>query len=108
MVQVESGGNPRARGRHGEIGLLQIKPSTAGLTARELYDPLTNLSAGAAHLACIHRRFVKLGIERPDEYTLSLVAYNAGERKVLHPRGNTTNLVYVMKVKRAVRKWEER
>lgn len=98
MVQVESEGNPRARGRHGEIGLLQVKPSTAKLTARQLYDPMTNLHAGAAHLAHIHRRFVKLGLERRGEYVLSLIAYNAGERKVLHPRGKTVSLLYVTKV----------
>jgi len=56
VVKVESNFNPRARGSHGEVGLMQIKPSTAraigyrGTTAA-LYDPDTNLAWGMRYLA---------------------------------------------------------
>lgn len=42
MVRVESGGNPNAVGKAGEIGLVQIKPSTAaeyGVPKEALYHP---------------------------------------------------------------------
>ncbi|SCM75511.1 Soluble lytic transglycosylase [uncultured Pleomorphomonas sp.] len=56
VIRHESRFNPRARGRHGEIGLMQIKPQTArGLgytgTAAGLYDVETNLKWGMAYLA---------------------------------------------------------
>lgn len=56
VVHVESRFNPRARGRAGEIGLMQIKPATARLigyrgTKDQLYDPETNLTWGMRYLA---------------------------------------------------------
>lgn len=59
VVRVESNYNPRARGRAGEVGLMQIKPSTAraiGYTGSTsaLYDPATNLRWGMKYLAGAH------------------------------------------------------
>jgi soluble lytic murein transglycosylase-like protein len=56
VVRVESNYNPRVRGQAGEIGLMQIKPSTAraiGFSgpASALYDPATNLLWGMRYLA---------------------------------------------------------
>jgi soluble lytic murein transglycosylase-like protein len=56
VVRVESNYNPRATGHDGTVGLMQIKPSTArGLgfsgSARELYNPKTNLEWGIRYLA---------------------------------------------------------
>lgn len=56
VVKVESGFNPKARGRAGEIGLMQIKPATArGIgyrgSAKGLYDPETNIAWGMRYLA---------------------------------------------------------
>lgn len=56
VVQIESRYNPRARGRAGEIGLMQIKPATArGMgyrgSVQGLYDPDTNLAWGMKYLA---------------------------------------------------------
>lgn len=56
VIRHESRFNARARGRHGEVGLMQIKPQTArGLgyrgTAAGLYDVETNLKWGMAYLA---------------------------------------------------------
>lgn len=57
----ESGCNPRARGGSGEIGLMQINPkvwrthlSEKGLT--DLWDPMTNLRAGAYILTKMRNR----------------------------------------------------
>ncbi len=56
VVHVESRFNPRARGRAGEVGLMQIKPATArGIgysgTTKDLYDPDTNIRWGMLYLA---------------------------------------------------------
>ncbi len=56
VIRHESRFNPKARGRHGEIGLMQIKPQTARAlgytgTAAGLYDVETNLKWGMAYLA---------------------------------------------------------
>lgn len=55
LVQVESSYNPKATGRNGEIGLLQISPKTArGIgykgDTKALYDPDTNLTWGMKYL----------------------------------------------------------
>ncbi|WP_455476698.1 lytic transglycosylase domain-containing protein [Bartonella sp. B41] len=56
VVSVESSYKARIKGAAGEIGLMQIKPSTArGLgfngSVKDLYDPATNLEYGMRYLA---------------------------------------------------------
>lgn len=60
VVKIESGFNPKARGTHGEVGLMQIKPATARAmgytgTVAGLYDPSTNLKYGMKYLAMAHQ-----------------------------------------------------
>lgn len=60
VIRVESNYNARARGGAGEVGLMQIKPSTARImgfsgAARALYDPNTNLTWGMQYLAEAYR-----------------------------------------------------
>ncbi len=61
VVRIESNYNAKARGRAGEVGLMQIKPRTArgmgfsGSTAA-LYDPDTNLRWGMKYLAGAYER----------------------------------------------------
>ena len=55
VVKTESGYNPRATGRAGEVGLMQIKLATArGIgfrgTREQLYDPETNIKWGMKYL----------------------------------------------------------
>ncbi len=57
VITMESGYRPNARGRHGEIGLMQIKPATArmvrsltGVRGGSLSNPSTNLRIGMAYL----------------------------------------------------------
>ena len=59
LVKVESSFNPKATGRNGEIGLLQIKPQTARAmgykgSAKALYDAETNLAWGMKYLGKAH------------------------------------------------------
>jgi Soluble lytic murein transglycosylase and related regulatory proteins (some contain LysM/invasin domains) len=60
VVRIESNYRPNARGRHGEIGLMQIKPATARMmgysgSAKGLYDPETNIKYGMKYLATAHK-----------------------------------------------------
>lgn len=63
VITMESGYNPGARGRHGEIGLMQVKPATArmvrsltGVRAGALSVPANNLRIGMAYLNWCYRR----------------------------------------------------
>ena len=60
IIEIESRFRPQAKGRHGEIGLMQIKPATARLMgfrgpARALFDPETNIKFGMRYLAKARR-----------------------------------------------------
>ena len=60
VVRIESNWNPDTTGRAGEVGLMQIKPTTArGLgyagTRKALYDPETNIKWGMRYLAGAYR-----------------------------------------------------
>jgi soluble lytic murein transglycosylase-like protein len=96
IVMNESRFNPSAKGRHGEIGLAQVKPSTAKWLlergevtllknpesidgsslesiARVLKDPVANIAFGAAYLAHLKRVFPAAG-----QGLMFLTAYNMG------------------------------
>jgi len=95
VVRVESNYNPKARGRAGEIGLMQIKPRTArgeGFkgSARALYDPATNLKYGMRYLAGAHKR-------AGGDLCGTILRYNAGHYA---KRMNPVSRRYCAKVKR--------
>ena len=95
IIEHESGFGSKMRGRHGEIGLMQIKPSTARwLTkrsgvryegARTLEDPASNIRIGVTYLAYLRDCFPRQG----HHY---LAAYNMGQgnarRALRHNRGS--------------------
>ena len=99
VVQVESNFNPRARGRAGEVGLMQIKPATArGIgyrgSVKALYNPDTNLAWGMKYLAEAHRR-------GGGSVCGTILKYNAGHYA---KRMNKTSSRYCGKVKSILRK----
>ncbi|HVB11086.1 MAG TPA: transglycosylase SLT domain-containing protein [Bacillota bacterium] len=82
VIQVESGFDPTAVGTHGEIGLMQVLPSTAAAVARgiirgpappaaSLFQPGWNVRVGATYLAVQEARF-------RGNLAMALSAYNAG------------------------------
>ncbi|MET0963273.1 MAG: lytic transglycosylase domain-containing protein [Noviherbaspirillum sp.] len=85
IMAAESGFNPGAISPKGAIGLMQVMPATAeryGLQgdhrkslADKLADPKTNIRLGARYLRDLMRLF-------PDQMTLVLASYNAGEGAV--------------------------
>ncbi len=84
IIHVESGFNPSAVSPKGAIGLMQLMPATArrvgvDTSQRALFDPATNINAGARYLSMLMDMFS----ERPE---LAIAAYNAGEGAVLRYR----------------------
>jgi soluble lytic murein transglycosylase-like protein len=83
IVQYESKYNPNAIGAQGEIGLMQIMPSTAKVKRKDLFDPNTNILEGVKYLSqmkeqCKHK-----------EDNTFLVCYNlgvSGGSKIKHPK----------------------
>ena len=73
VIEVESRGNPRAIGKRGEVGLMQVHPATGralGYSRAELFDPEKNVEAGEKYLAMLLEQF--------GDIETALAAYNAG------------------------------
>jgi hypothetical protein len=73
VAYVESGFNMGKTGEAGEIGIMQVKPSTGkmlGFDAKALRNEDSNIDAGLTYL--------KQGIDRYKDPMLGVVAYNAG------------------------------
>jgi soluble lytic murein transglycosylase-like protein len=80
VVEVESTFDPKAGSHKGAVGLMQLLPSTAGMSRKRLLEPDANLDAGAAYLAEMIERF-------DGDLTLALAAYNAGPTNVRRYEG---------------------
>jgi len=88
VIWKESRFDPRAEGRAGERGLMQMLPSTAGdwalavgrknFAAVDLYDPRTNIEAGAWYL----RRGLNYWKDCTDPLPFAIAEYNAGRGNV--------------------------
>ena len=84
IIHVESKFNPVATSRAGALGLMQIKPGTAGEIARELkmdyvnveelYEPEKNIKMGFYYIRKLYDEF-------NENLVFSLAAYNAGISK---------------------------
>ena len=83
VIERESQFSPSKIGQHGEIGLMQIRPSTAAWICRKyhlawrkdaLFNPITNIRIGAAYFSFLRKKFRSQG-------ALYLAAYNLGPRK---------------------------
>lgn len=101
MIEVESGCKPTARGIHGAIGLIQIRPATAKAVAAEtgmpwrgeatLRDGASNVRLGIRYLWTLEERF--------DDLHLAIAAYNLGPTRVARMnRNHARNAKYVKRV----------
>lgn len=89
VIWRESHFNPKARGRRGEVGLMQIMEPTARDWAKaqnrtlvfqtELFDPQLNIDCGAWYLRKLLSRYTRT--DNPLPYALA--DYNAGRANVL-------------------------
>lgn len=75
MIEVESSFKPGVVSRRGAVGLMQVLPTTAGLTLEELTQPPVNIDRGARYLRRLLDRF-------GGDLELTLAAYNAGPTNV--------------------------
>ncbi len=85
VIQAESGFDPLRKGKLDEIGLMQLRPSTAKWIAdkyglkyegeKDLRNPVANILLGAAYLDYLRERF-------SSHARLYLAAYNMGQRNV--------------------------
>jgi len=80
VVEIESTFRPDAGSHKGAVGLMQLLPSTAGMSRKKLEHPRTNLDAGAGYLAKLIDRF-------DGDLGLALAAYNAGPTNVRRYNG---------------------
>ena len=97
IIQIESNGDARRVGRHGERGLMQIKAETwRDMTVRlfgkalpfdRAFDPALNRRVGTAYLAFLQERILPRQAEwKSDERALLLAAYNAGPGRLVRSR----------------------
>lgn len=71
IIKVESGWDARADSGY-SVGLMQVTPSTAGLTKAQLLDPVQNIEAGTKYLS---RCFA-----RTHDWSSAVSEYNGGYR----------------------------
>ena len=94
IVQVESGGNPNAVGKNGEIGLMQIHPdgalkeysqwvkSNGGIVYASLYEPSFNKEVGLWYLHRLHDHYLKSIVIIKNEAKDEFFIYNASEGEI--------------------------
>lgn len=71
VIKSESNFNPKADSGF-SVGLMQVSPSTAGLTTQQLLDPATNVMAGTRYLGqCFSGR---------GTWSMAISQYNGGYR----------------------------
>lgn len=91
VIAVESRWQARAVGARGEIGLMQIKPSTARSigfegTVSELMDPQTNVYYGT--------KYLRMALDRADgDWCSAVMLYNRGIHSHLRRSGAYCNSV---------------
>lgn len=103
MVHTESDFRPRLVSGKSAQGLMQLVPSTAALLGvDDPFDPEKNIAAGTRYFRYLLNRF--------DDETIALAAYNAGEGNVarfggIPPFAETKS--YISKVNRRTRRYRE-
>lgn len=94
IAEQESAFNPLAKGTSGEIGLMQLLPSTAQDLGVDANDPIQNVTGGI--------RYFKQHLDRyKGDVSLALSAYNAGPGSVR--QGRVPNPEYVQGVLRRLK-----
>lgn len=107
VIATESSGNPTAKGRSGEIGLMQLMPDTIkflnykfdlGLTQEAAFNPYNNILAGSLYLAYLY--------SKTENWNKAIIAYNIGLGNLDNPRIYSKGKQYLNKVQKNVRNFE--
>lgn len=94
IIKQESGGNAKARGKKGELGLMQIMPTTAaqfGVTPEQLSDPVINRQVGTQYIQSLIKKY-------KGDVPTALAAYNAGPHNVDMGRVPKSTESYVSRI----------
>jgi len=95
VIKAESGFNPKAVGKAGEKGLMQLMPETAmAMGAEDAFNPEENIYGGTLYLSQLFKRF--------NNMDTALAAYNIGPTRVsklLKNGFDPSMFEYVIKVK---------
>lgn len=96
VIKTESGFRIKARGRHGEIGLMQLRPKTAAWIAKKeglsfrgpasLEDAHENIRLGAAYLSFLRSKFKNRGIDYVAAYNMGAGQVRKLREKEITPR----------------------
>ncbi|QCI15942.1 transglycosylase SLT domain-containing protein [Buchnera aphidicola] len=94
IIYVESSGNPNAKSSSNAIGLMQIKPSSAGLevyrfygkknqpSIEELYNPQNNINIGTAYLNILQKSLINIKNKDIMKYA-TIISYVNGKSAFL-------------------------
>jgi len=94
IIYVESSGNPCAKSKSNAIGLMQIKPSSAGAevyrlygkkgqpSIKELYNPKINIDMGTAYISFLQKKFSTIKNKDVMRYA-TIVSYVNGASALL-------------------------
>ncbi|AEO08063.1 transglycosylase SLT domain-containing protein [Buchnera aphidicola] len=94
IIYAESAGNPYAKSKSNAIGLMQIKPSAAGLevyrlygkkgqpSIEELYNPKKNINIGTAYINFLQKKLSGIKNKNIMRYA-TIVAYSNGINTLL-------------------------
>jgi len=103
IMSRESDGNPNAIGAVGEVGLMQVRPTTADFVnglglyrgdRQNLSDPVINIHYGAAYLRWQMDQYAG----RTNRVRWAVAGYNAGTPRYDEGSGRFGNEVYVSDV----------
>lgn len=103
IISRESGGNPNAIGAVGEVGLMQVRPTTADFVnglgiyrgdRQSLSDPAININYGAGYLRWQFDQYAG----RTNRVRWAVSGYNAGTPRYDQGSGRFANEVYVADV----------
>ena len=100
VIAAESTFDPRAVGSAGEVGLMQVLPSTSrdrGIDPAQLADPVAGIRAGMRQLAWT-RDFLRSRLGREPSELETFGAYNAGVGNTLN---GYVNSAYYARIERA-------
>ncbi|MGD0728777.1 MAG: transglycosylase SLT domain-containing protein [Candidatus Micrarchaeaceae archaeon] len=80
IVKIESNGNPYGVSSKGAVGLMGIKPSTAGLSEEDLMDPRKNMKAGTKYFKQLLEKYNYM--DPDDAMRYALASYAAGPNAI--------------------------
>ena len=102
IMQTESAFNPKAVSRSNALGLMQIKPKSAGRdvyelidgrndypTQKVLFNPQENIRIGTAYMGLLKNKYLKQVRNAESRELLMIASYNGGLSKALALFGKT-------------------